>query len=116
MKPPVALNPDHEYAKIVTVLGKLPNVSQPIGKKGFGSSGLYIGGKLFAFLSYKKQLVLKLPLKRVDELIARGEGTRFDPRRDGRGMKEWFVLNQLWVTCRSVFRLGFHGSGRWLEG
>jgi hypothetical protein len=28
----------------------------------------------------------------VDALIAAGDGERFDPRRDGRLMKEWLVV------------------------
>jgi hypothetical protein len=92
MKHHAVASPEREFTKVVRVLTRIPTVSQPIGKKGFGSSGLYVGGKLFAFLSYKKQLILKLPSERVDELVTRGEGTRFDPRRDGKGMKEWFVL------------------------
>ncbi len=86
-------NREQKYAKIVEALIKSPNVSQPIGKKGFGSSGLYTHGKLFAFLSTRREFIVKLPRERVDELVASGDGTRFDPRRDGRVMKEWLVLN-----------------------
>ncbi len=35
------------------------------------------------------KLVVKLPKPRVDALIASGDGERFDPRHDGRLMKEW---------------------------
>ncbi len=52
---------------------KKPGVVQPVGKRGFGSSGLYMGGKLFAFLSCGVRLVVKLPGKRIDELVANGE-------------------------------------------
>jgi hypothetical protein len=38
------------------------------------------------------RLVVKLPWQRVDALIAAGEGERFDPRHDGRLMKEWLVV------------------------
>ena len=37
----------------------------------------------------KGKLVVKLPKRRVDALIASGDGERFDPRHDGRLMKEW---------------------------
>ncbi len=37
----------------------------------------------------KGRLVVKLPRLRVDALIASGDGERFDPRHDGRLMKEW---------------------------
>jgi hypothetical protein len=38
------------------------------------------------------QFVVKLPRKRVDALVAAGEGKQFEPRHDGRLMKEWFVV------------------------
>ena len=37
-------------------------------------------------------LVVKLPRARVDELVEAGQGKRFDPRRNGRLMKEWLVV------------------------
>ena len=61
-------------------------------KRGFGSSGqLQAGGKIFAMLA-RGNLVVKLPRQRVDELVEAGAGERFDPRRDGRLMKEWLVV------------------------
>ncbi len=39
------------------------------------------------------RLVVKLPKSRVDGFIAAGDGERFDPRQDGRLMKEWLVLS-----------------------
>ena len=48
-------------------------------------------GKIFAML-WRGRLVVKLPRARVDALVAAGEGERFDPRRDGRVMREWLVL------------------------
>ena len=38
------------------------------------------------------KLVVKLPKPRVDALIASGDGERFDPRQDGRLMKEWVAV------------------------
>jgi hypothetical protein len=59
-----------------------------IGKGwGFGSSALKVGGKIFAMLVDEK-LVVKLPRARVQELVAEGRGTQFDPGH-GRLMKEW---------------------------
>ena len=62
--------------------------------KMFGSLGLKIGGKVFAFL-IKGRLVLKLPKEKVDELVAikKGEhfGHMFAPD-NWRPMKEWVAL------------------------
>lgn len=66
-------------------------LNEPLPKKGFGSSGLKIHNKIFAML-VKDKLVVKLPKLRVDVLIASGYGERFDPRCDGRLMKEWITL------------------------
>jgi hypothetical protein len=61
-------------------------------RKGFGSGGLWVGGKLFVMM-VADRLVLKLPRKRVEELVASGDGERFDPGH-GRLMKEWLSLDQ----------------------
>jgi hypothetical protein len=66
-------------------------VSPPAEGGKFGSSGLKVNGKIFAMLS-KGELVVKLPRQRVDELIAAGKGTRFDPGH-GRLMKEWASIS-----------------------
>jgi len=58
--------------------------------KLMASVGLKVNGKIFAML-VRGQLVIKLPQQRVNELVQAGEGERFDPRRDGRLMKEWLV-------------------------
>lgn len=58
--------------------------------KMFGSDGLKVGTKFFASLS-KGRFVVKLPRARVDELVDKGQGERFDPG-SGRPMKEWVVL------------------------
>jgi hypothetical protein len=77
-------------APVVRALSKLPRVTV---EKGWGSSNaaLKVRGKIFA-MSIGDDLVLKLPKARVDELIDDGAGTRFDPRKDGRVMKEWVVV------------------------
>ncbi len=62
------------------------------GARGFGRGGLKAGGKLFAMVS-QDRLVVKIPADRVDELVARGEGERFDPRKNGVEMREWFVVD-----------------------
>ncbi len=59
--------------------------------KMMGSLGLKVNGRIFAML-VRGDLVAKLPKERVDELVSKGRGDRFDPRRDGRLMKEWVVV------------------------
>jgi TfoX/Sxy family transcriptional regulator of competence genes len=59
--------------------------------KMMASLGLRVGGKIFAML-VRGDLVVKLPRERVDALVAAGRGQAFDPRRDGRLMKEWLVF------------------------
>jgi hypothetical protein len=62
-------------------------------EKGWGSANLVLkwNKKIFAML-VGGDLVAKLPRTRVDELVRRREGRRFDPRGDGRLMKEWVVV------------------------
>lgn len=57
----------------------------------FGASALKVHGKIFAML-VRGQLVVKLPRRRVDALVAGGEGDRFDPKKNGRPMKEWLIV------------------------
>src|SRR5258708_5370181 len=85
--------PEDHFATIVEAL--LSNADVTLGargKKGFGSSALQINNKIYAMLS-SGRLVVKLPQQRVEALIASGEGDPFDPRRNGRLMKEWFSLD-----------------------
>ncbi len=59
--------------------------------KMMASVGLRVNGKIFAMM-VRGKLVAKLPKDRVDGLVRSGAGEYFDPRRDGRLMKEWVVL------------------------
>lgn len=81
---------DALFEQLVARFSADPAVTPPSGGRGFGASGLKVGGKLFAMLS-NGELVVKLPRQRVDELIAAGTGTRFDPGH-GRLMKEWVTI------------------------
>jgi hypothetical protein len=62
------------------------------GGKGFGSTGLKVGGKLFAFVSSRGQYVAKLPKARVQQLVGEGAGVLFDPGH-GRLMREWIAMD-----------------------
>ncbi len=59
---------------------------------GFGSNnGLRTSGKIFA-MHVSRQLVVKLPHERV-RLMSSGIGKPFDPRHDGRVMREWLAVS-----------------------
>jgi TfoX/Sxy family transcriptional regulator of competence genes len=81
--------PEERYESLVDELLSSSDATLS-DRKGFGSSGLWIGGKLFVML-VKGRLVVKLPRRRVEELIAAGEGEPFDPGH-GRLMKEWLTV------------------------
>lgn len=87
-KDPALLAP---FNQVAAELQKESLVSLGSGKKGFGSSVLHYGNKMFAMLSSKSSFVVKLPRGRVAELVASGHGEYFDPGH-GRLMKEWFAL------------------------
>jgi hypothetical protein len=86
-------NAEDRYAAIVRALGRRPGVRHEAAPgKGFGSSGqLKVNDRIFAML-VRGALVAKLPRDRVDALVAGKLGSKFDPRRNGRLMKEWLVI------------------------
>jgi hypothetical protein len=59
-------------------------------KRAFGANSLKTNEKIFAML-VKGRLVVKLPAKRVEELVAQDVGERFDPGH-GRIQKEWLAV------------------------
>ena len=69
-------------------------------KRGFGSTSLKTGGRMFAMLAHDR-LVVKLPAKRVEELVAGGMGRRFDPGH-GKLQREWLDVDgddlETWVA------------------
>ena len=81
------------FAQLVTRFSKDPSVTPPSATKGrsFGASALKADGKIIAMLA-AGELVVKLPRRRVDELVASGTGRPFDPGH-GRVMKEWVAVN-----------------------
>lgn len=80
------------YAAVVKALAGRPGVTYAEDSKGFGSSALKVDNKIFAMLASGDQFVVKLPRARVDDLVAEGHGSRFDPRRSGKVMKEWLMV------------------------
>ncbi|HYO79593.1 MAG TPA: TfoX/Sxy family protein, partial [Thermoanaerobaculia bacterium] len=81
---PLAVDP--RFAPVVEAFANDAGVTRG---KMMSAYGLKVRGKIFAMLM-RDSLVVKLPKARVDELVAAGHGTRFEPRA-GRAMKEWLV-------------------------
>ena len=81
------------YTAIVKAFVGKRGVSAESGR-GFGSSALKIDNRIFAMLASGDRFVVKLPRARVDAMVAAGDGERFDPRRNGRLMKEWLVVGR----------------------
>ncbi len=85
------MSPTERYRAIVKAFAGKRGVSAESGR-GFGSSALKFDNRIFAMLASGDQFVVKLPRRRVDAVVAAGEGERFDPRRNGKLMKEWLVV------------------------
>jgi len=99
-RPAAAEREDPRFAAVVHALAAEPRFAAVIsayatskkqGGRKFGSNGLKVNGKLFAMLSSKGNLVVKLPKERVDLLVASGQGKNFDPGH-GRLMREWVAV------------------------
>jgi hypothetical protein len=58
--------------------------------RGFGASGLKVGGKIFAMLM-AGELVVKLPAARARQLVGDGAASVFHSGA-GRPMREWVVV------------------------
>lgn len=56
----------------------------------FGSEGLRIRGKVYAFMGFRGALIAKLPEARVSELEATGRAERMVMRE--RAMREWVLV------------------------
>ena len=87
----------------IKVPGDQPASFEPVaaafaGDKQVGSGRMFssnavlnVNGKIFA-MQVKGKLVVKLPKRRVDELVVSGKGQYFDPGH-GRLMKEWASID-----------------------
>jgi hypothetical protein len=87
------VNAAERYTAIVKAFVGKRGVSAESGR-GFGNSALKIDNRIFAMLASGDQFVVKLPRARVDAMVAAGDGERFDPRRNGKLMKEWLVVGR----------------------
>src|SRR3954463_555390 len=89
-----------EFSRLATAVSKDPRVDPPevARGKGFGTKGLKVARKMFAFHS-KGRLVLKLSADRVHALVSDGKGEHFDPGHLHL-MKEWvafgYAERRLW--------------------
>jgi hypothetical protein len=87
---------ESRYADLVARLESEPDVQPPSATgghtRGFGANALKVDSRIFAMLAHGR-LVVKLPRKRVDELVMTGVGVRFDPGH-GRVMTEWLSLHE----------------------
>jgi hypothetical protein len=88
------------YAVVVKALCRSRGVTTD-AQRGFGAGALKTNDRIFAMLASGERFVVKLPRPRVDALVKAGEGERYDPRHDGRLMREWLVV-------------GSHDEARWL--
>jgi hypothetical protein len=77
--------------------------------KLFSSVGLNVNGKIFAMV-VRGHLVVKLPRARVDELVDRGDGQRFEPG-PGRVMKEWLTFTGAEVRWDALAREAYEFVG-----
>ena len=75
------------YASVKAHFAKKAGITVNAGR---GAQGLKVGKKMFAMFS-KGDLLLKLPPKRVEELIAAGRGLPYDPGT-GKVMKNYVVI------------------------
>jgi hypothetical protein len=87
----VGAETEERYESLVDELLGIPGVTPPQGGSGFGRGAIRFQKKIFAMF-VRGRLVLKLPARRVDELVAAGEGVRFDANK-GTPMREWFSLD-----------------------
>ena len=83
--------PEIRYQDLIDDLLGCPGVTPPPGGSGFGRGAVRFQKKIFVMF-VRGRLVLKLPAARVDELVAAGEGARFDANK-GTPMREWFSLD-----------------------
>jgi hypothetical protein len=90
-----ARSADEGFAAILAELAERPGVTAPdrgrAGGGSFGSSALRVHDRIFAMVS-RERLVLKLPARRVAQLVGTGEGHPFDAGK-GRPLREWVALD-----------------------
>lgn len=105
------MTPEERFSVLAASYASTPHVTLPGEGRGFGSAALRTDGKIFAML-VRGALVVKLPKRRVDELVRAGEGTPFDANK-GRPMKEWLRLDpRSELAWASLAREALDATGR----
>ncbi len=99
--------------KFATLVARVLEEGGVTVEEGWGKGNLVLkaGRKIFAILS-DGRLVVKLPKARVDEIVDGGRGEHFDPRRNGRVMKEWLVAGPSLRTIEMVREAHAFVAGR----
>ena len=87
---PKALQLPAKFERVAAAFTRRKGVTLDRGWRADGAV-LKTNGKIFAML-HDGNLVAKLPKASVDSVVEQKKGHRFDPRRDGRVMKEWVVV------------------------
>ncbi len=87
---------DNPYAELRAHFAQVEGVEVSAGR---GAQGIKLGGKMFAMF-HKGQLLVKLDPKRVQEVIASGDGLPHDPGT-GKPMKNRVLIpdtkKDLWI-------------------
>jgi hypothetical protein len=101
-----ALDVPASFAKVADAFAGQAGVTL---EKGWGAGNvvLKVKKKIFA-MTIKGDLVAKLPRERVDALVVGGIGDRFDPRRNGKVMKEWLVVPEGKASWIALAREAHH--------
>jgi hypothetical protein len=102
---------DSRFQRVIAAFARDRSVTH--GGKGFGSTGLKVKGKLFAFVSSQGEFVVKVPKDRVDQLVATGKAEQFDPGH-GRRMKEWAAIHSAaadWIALAREAHRFVKGQG-----
>jgi hypothetical protein len=99
------------FEPVAEAFARAPDV-EVAGGWGAGNLTWKVGGKIFV-MSVRGDLVAKLPRERVDAMVADDAGVRFDPRKNGRVMKEWIVVppGGPWVTLAREALAFVRGEG-----
>jgi hypothetical protein len=84
-------SPEDRYQDLIDELVRVDGVTPPREGSGFGRSAVRFHGKIFVML-VRGSLVLKLPARRVEALVASGDGVHFDANK-GTPMREWLSLD-----------------------